>query len=229
MADVFTPEKRSEIMSRIRSSGTTPESRLCAAVREALGRRWRIDTNVRTLPGQPDVVVPSLRLAIFADGCFYHGCPEHGHVPKSNVGYWLAKLTRNRRRDRARRRALRRMGFAVWRFWEHQLKGRRMARTQLTLTRRLKARLELQRGRKEVRMPKFQQGDYVKAEFKDEETGECEWMWVVVDSCDDGEGVLFGRLDNEPVVGTGLRVGDEIAVSYEKVVEHMKAKDFEKQ
>ena len=78
-------------------------------------------------------------------------------------------------------------------------------------------------------MAKYQPGDYVKAEFKDEETGETEWMWVVVDSCDDEEGVLFGRLDNEPVVGTGLHVGDELAVSYEKVVEHRKAKDFEKQ
>jgi len=150
MADVFTPEKRSEIMSRIRSSGTTPESRLCAAVREALGRRWRIDMNVRTLRGQPDVVVPGLRLAIFADGCFYHGCPEHGHVPKSNVGYWLPKLVRNRRRDRASRRALRRMSFAVWRLWEHELRGRRMARTQLVLARRLKARLDIHRSRKEA-------------------------------------------------------------------------------
>jgi DNA mismatch endonuclease (patch repair protein) len=92
MADVFTPEQRSEIMSRIRSSGTTPEARLCASVREALGGRWRIDRNVRTLPGQPDVVVAGLHLAIFADGCFYHGCPEHGHMPKSNVDYWLPKL-----------------------------------------------------------------------------------------------------------------------------------------
>jgi len=149
MADVFTPAKRSEIMSRIRSSGTTPEARLRASVREALGGRWRIDKNVRTLPGQPDVVVPGLRLAIFADGCFYHGCPEHGHVPKSNVKYWLTKLTRNRRRDRAKRRALRRMGFAVWRFWEHELKGRGMARTQLALARKLKARLDLHRSRKE--------------------------------------------------------------------------------
>ena len=78
-------------------------------------------------------------------------------------------------------------------------------------------------------MPKFQPGDYVKAEFKDEDTGESEWMWVVVDSCDDETRVLFGRLDNEPVVGTGLHVGDELAVSYDKVVEHRKAKDFEKQ
>jgi DNA mismatch endonuclease (patch repair protein) len=229
MADVFTPEKRSDIMSRIRSSGTTPEARLWTLVREALGGRWRIDRNVRTLPGQPDVLVPSLRLAIFADGCFYHGCPEHGHVPKSNVEYWLTKLTRNRRRDRARRRALRRMGFAVWRLWEHELRGRSMSRTQLVLARRLKARLELRRSRKEVRMPRFQQGDYVKAGSKDEGTGESERMWVLVDSCDDEAGVLFGRLDNEPVVGTGLRVGDVLAVGYGKVVEHRKAKEFQKQ
>ena len=150
MADVFTPEKRSEIMSRIRSSGTMPEARLCAALREVLGGRWKIDTNVRTLPGQPDLVIPGLRLAIFADGCFYHGCPEHGHVPKSNVAYWLPKLIRNRRRDRASRRELRKMGFAVWSFWECGLKGRRMTRTQVVLVRRLKARLDLRRSRKEV-------------------------------------------------------------------------------
>ena len=147
MADVFTPQKRSEIMSRIRSSGTTPEARLAASVRGALGARWRIDMNVRTLPGQPDVVVPSLRLAIFADGCFYHGWPEHGHVPKSNAGYWLPKLARNRKRDRVSRKVLREMGYAVWSFWEHQLAGRRLARTQLALARRLRARLELRRPR----------------------------------------------------------------------------------
>ncbi len=78
-------------------------------------------------------------------------------------------------------------------------------------------------------MPKFQPGDYVKAEFRDDVTGESEWMWVQVDSCDDEERVLFGRLDNELVVGTGLHLGDELAVSYEKVVEHRKAKDFQKQ
>jgi len=78
-------------------------------------------------------------------------------------------------------------------------------------------------------MAKCQPGDYARAEFNHEDTGESEWMWVVVDSCDDGERVLFGRLDNEPVVGTGLRLGDELAVSYQKVVEHGKAKEFEKQ
>jgi hypothetical protein len=78
-------------------------------------------------------------------------------------------------------------------------------------------------------MPKFQPGDYVKAEFKDEVTGESEWMWVQVDSCDDEAGLLFGRLDNEPLLGTALHVGDELAVSYKKIVEHRKASDFQKQ
>ena len=78
-------------------------------------------------------------------------------------------------------------------------------------------------------MPRFRPGDYVKAEFKDDGTGESEWMWVQVGSCDDGEGVLFGRLDNEPLLDKNLHMGDEIAVSYEKVVEHRKASDFEKQ
>jgi hypothetical protein len=76
---------------------------------------------------------------------------------------------------------------------------------------------------------KYQPGDYAKAEFRDQETGESELMWVLVDSCDDGAGLVFGRLDNEPLLGTGLHVGDGLAVSYGKVVEHRKASEFEKQ
>ena len=78
-------------------------------------------------------------------------------------------------------------------------------------------------------MPRFQPGDYVKAEFMDEATGESEWMWVQVDSCDDEGGILFGKLDNEPLVGTGLHLGDGLAVGYDKVVEHRNASDFERQ
>ena len=78
-------------------------------------------------------------------------------------------------------------------------------------------------------MPRFQPGDYVKAEFKNEATGESERMWVLVDSCDDEEGVLFGRLDNEPLLDKNLHVGCELAVSYGEVVEHRKASEFEKQ
>lgn len=144
MADIFTAAKRSEIMSRIKSCGTTPETALYACVRGALGDRWRVDKNVRRLPGQPDVLIPGLRLAIFADGCFYHSCPWHKHVPKSNKSYWIPKLQRNRRRDKMNRRALRRMGFTVWSFWEHALKKGTVERTALRLQRRL-SKLVLER------------------------------------------------------------------------------------
>jgi hypothetical protein len=78
-------------------------------------------------------------------------------------------------------------------------------------------------------MPKFDPGDYVKAEFQDELTGEGERVWVGVDSCDDGAGVPFGRLDNEPLLSTVLHVGNELAASYEKIVKHRKASEFERQ
>jgi len=76
-------------------------------------------------------------------------------------------------------------------------------------------------------MPKFQPGDYVKAEFKDEAANESEW--VLVDSFDDEARVVFGRLDNEPLLGPDLHLGDELAVSYEKIVERRKASEFQKQ
>lgn len=151
MADIFTPEKRSEIQSRIRSSGTKPEDVLYAAIRSILGPRWRIDRNVTELPGQPDILIPSLRLVIFADGCFYHCCPKHGRRPKTNGRYWWPKLKRNVLRDAANRRRLRALGYSVWRFWEHDLKGRAMARTYCRLERRLQKRAANARVRVRVR------------------------------------------------------------------------------
>jgi DNA mismatch endonuclease, patch repair protein len=135
--DIFTAKKRSEIMSKIRSRATGPEEALFQTLKKILGKR-KVERNVRALPGQPDFVIPSLQLAIFVDGCFYHGCPEHGHRPKSNRKYWLPKLARNQSRDKSNRRTLRRMGFAVWRIWEHSLKANRLGPTRETLTRKLK-------------------------------------------------------------------------------------------
>lgn len=140
--DIFTIRKRSEIMSRIKSTGTSPEEKLFHLLRIVLGKRRRIERNVRTLPGQPDFVIPSLQLAIFMDGCFYHDCPEHGHRPKSNKKYWIPKLARNLARDRSNRRTLREMGFAVWKIWEHSLKGRRLHQLQERLLRRLERRID---------------------------------------------------------------------------------------
>lgn len=137
MTDIFTPKKRSQIMSRIRSVDTAPEKTLHSMVRRIIGHRWRILQNVRDLPGQPDVVIPALRVAIFADGCFYHSCPKHGHLPRTNKSYWAPKLARNASRDAANRRRLRCMGYRVWRFWEHSLKQSKLAAVEKILKCRL--------------------------------------------------------------------------------------------
>ena len=75
-------------------------------------------------------------------------------------------------------------------------------------------------------MRMYEPGDYVKVEFKDEQTGESEWMWVKIDRADDVQRILFGRLDNEPIANIHLRLGMELAVSYDNVREHMKPSSF---
>jgi DNA mismatch endonuclease, patch repair protein len=124
-------------MARIRSFGTAPEERLYEAVRTALGYRWRIDRNVRAMPGCPDVVIPSLRLAIFADGCFFHACPDHYRAPLSNVEYWRPKIAGNIARDKAQQASLESNGWSVWRIWEHQLTKNTLPDTQMTLRSKL--------------------------------------------------------------------------------------------
>jgi DNA mismatch endonuclease, patch repair protein len=148
MTDKHTPEQRSANMARIRSSGTVPEERLYQAVRAALGYRWRIDRNIRAMPGCPDVVVPSLRLVIFADGCFFHGCPKHYRAPLSNTQYWVPKIGRNIERDKAQQAALEADGWSVWRVWEHELTKSTLPDTQAALSHRL---IELARKRRQRR------------------------------------------------------------------------------
>ena len=72
----------------------------------------------------------------------------------------------------------------------------------------------------------YQPGDYVKAEFRDEQTGESEWMWVKVSSSNDALRVLFGQLDSEPVVMTELTLGAELAVSYDNIRDHRTPQSF---
>lgn len=126
-------------MSKIRSKNTRPEKVLKKMMREVTDRGLRY--NLASLPGSPDIVVHSLRLAIFMEGCFWHSCPKHGRVPKSNVEFWEKKLARNRARDRRNRAALRELGWTVWRIWEHDLRKAGLVRTRRNIRRRL-ARLE---------------------------------------------------------------------------------------
>jgi DNA mismatch endonuclease (patch repair protein) len=77
---------------------------------------------VRPLAGlrcRADLVFPRKKIAIFVDGCFWHGCPKHGRTPKKNKGYWASKLALNAQRDERNNEALRRAGWAVLRIWEH--------------------------------------------------------------------------------------------------------------
>jgi DNA mismatch endonuclease, patch repair protein len=78
--------------------------------------------NVQELPGKPDIVFSEKRLAIFIDGCFWHGCPKCYRRPQSNQSYWDAKVAKNIQRDKANRVQLRRLGWTVLRFWEHDFK-----------------------------------------------------------------------------------------------------------
>jgi DNA mismatch endonuclease (patch repair protein) len=86
-----------------------------------LGLRYRV--NARPIPGirrSADVVFPRLLIAVFVDGCFWHGCPEHGTWPRANADFWREKILQNRQRDRDTDRRLRRAGWAVIRVWEHE-------------------------------------------------------------------------------------------------------------
>jgi hypothetical protein len=71
-----------------------------------------------------------------------------------------------------------------------------------------------------ISMGKFQKGDHVKFEVADETSGKSEWMWLLVEDSDDEQKIVFGKLDSQPVVATDMRVGQELAVSYEKVRDH---------
>lgn len=117
------PELRSRNMRAIRSTGNaTTERKLISVLMRGRLRGWRI--RPKEIHGVPDFVFLRGHLAVFVDGCFFHGHPSCGHVPKTNAAYWRAKILRNRRRDASVSRKLRSLGFSVIRIWECQLKRR---------------------------------------------------------------------------------------------------------
>jgi DNA mismatch endonuclease, patch repair protein len=100
---------------------TSPEVILRSHLHRA-GLRFRKDLQLRVGASftRPDIVFPRQRLAVFIDGCFWHGCPRHGTTPKHNAWYWRPKLAANRARDLTRTAQLRRGGWIVRRYWEHE-------------------------------------------------------------------------------------------------------------
>jgi len=126
MADVFTPEKRSAVMARIRGGDTGPE-RVVRSLLHRAGYRFTVHGPLnRTLPGRPDLVLPKYRTVVFVHGCFWHGhenCPDF-RLPKSRSDWWAAKIAGNQARDRRVEAALRAMGWHVVTIWACAVKTR---------------------------------------------------------------------------------------------------------
>ena len=121
MADVVSKKKRSQIMAAIKSKGNkATEIKLAGIFRQNKIVGWRRNHH---LFGNPDFAFPKLRLAVFVDGCFWHGCPKHFRKPKDNRKYWHEKILRNQKRDRLVTKTLRSSGWRVLRIWEHELKN----------------------------------------------------------------------------------------------------------
>ena len=117
--DVFTKAKRSEVMSRVRSRGNKDtEVALAKLFRRNKIIGWQRNQKIF---GKPDFIFPKIRLALFVDGCFWHGCPKHGTQPKGNRAFWKNKFTRNKARDVLVTRTLRSAKWRVLRIWEHEL------------------------------------------------------------------------------------------------------------
>jgi DNA mismatch endonuclease (patch repair protein) len=113
----MTPNQRKRCMSRIKGKNTKPEMMLRKAL-WAAGLRYRLKNS---LPGNPDIVFPGKKIAIFVDGCFWHRCPKHFQLPKNNAQFWMDKIARNVERDRQADRNLQAEGWQVLRIWEHDV------------------------------------------------------------------------------------------------------------
>jgi DNA mismatch endonuclease (patch repair protein) len=143
MPDVFTEAKRSAVMGRIRGKGNKDtELRMMALFRAHGITGWRRE---QKLFGKPDFVFRRERVAVFVDGCFWHGCPKpkHAPLPKTRAEWWAAKLARNRARDLLVTRTLRKAGWRVVRIWECDLaKAKNWPRLARRLYRALSAAAE---------------------------------------------------------------------------------------
>jgi DNA mismatch endonuclease (patch repair protein) len=117
--DIWSRAKRSEVMSLIRGKGNKEtENALLALFRQNKITGWRRHL---PLPGRPDFAFPKQKVAVFVDGCFWHGCPKCYSRPKTNRAFWDKKRENNMARDRRVTRQLRRQGWKVIRIWQHAL------------------------------------------------------------------------------------------------------------
>ena len=113
-------DAHSRRMRAIRGRSNRTTELRCRALLVSFGvRGWKM--HLVAVPGHPDFYFPASKVAVFVDGCFWHGCPRCGHVPRKNRAYWRAKIKRNEERDHSTDKLLSRMGIEVVRIWEHEL------------------------------------------------------------------------------------------------------------
>ena len=120
--DVFTKEKRSDVMRAVKGRNTKPEIALRKKL-FALGLRYRL--NVKDLPGKPDLVFAKHKTVVFVHGCFWHGhdCKRGARQPKQNASYWKDKIARNKARDKKNASELKKLGWRVVTVWECEIKN----------------------------------------------------------------------------------------------------------
>lgn len=131
---------RSEIMKRVRQKDTAAELAL-RSVLHGLGLRYRVHRRIEGIV--VDVVFLTAKVAVFVDGCFWHGCPLHATFPKSNQSYWLPKLAENKERDQRQSEKLCAAGWNVIRLWEHEClptTGQTAQRIAKAVSRRLRSK-----------------------------------------------------------------------------------------
>jgi DNA mismatch endonuclease, patch repair protein len=118
MTDNLTKEQRRKNMQAIKSQSKLENK----VTRELWKQGVRFRKNVKSLPGKPDIAIKKYKLVIFIDSCFWHVCPLHGNMPKSNQEYWIKKLNRNQARDKEVNQYYKENGWEILRVWEHDLK-----------------------------------------------------------------------------------------------------------
>ena len=124
MSDVFTKQKRSDVMSKIRGKGNKDTELVMIQIfKEFHIKGWRRN---RPLVGKPDFTFGKQRVVVFVDGCFWHSCPQHSTMPKNNREFWKKKLGANKIRDKFVTKELKNKGWIVIRVWEHELGNRGM-------------------------------------------------------------------------------------------------------
>ncbi len=136
-------------MAAVHSENTKLEQTLVAILED--DRITNFVCNEKSLPGKPDIAFNHVKVVIFLDSCFWHGCPKHLRRPSSNQAYWRPKIDNNVKRDLRNRAKLRRMGWSVLRVWEHDLKNPTsvVKKVRRALKRRaleVEARLEVRTG-----------------------------------------------------------------------------------